>query len=69
MQYQLQRLELLQNATKDNIPIIFSAVTDEKTAKLTNDNVTGVLDYLDPIYPINLLLKVDPNIKKNRDII
>lgn len=52
-----------QNATNE-IPIIFSAVTDNVSAKLINKNVTGVLDAVDLEEQLKLALEIDPNIKK-----
>ncbi len=54
--------QAVSNATKD-IPIVFSAVTDAKTAKLTNDNITGVSDALDSNEQIKQLLKIKSDVK------
>lgn len=54
--------QVAQNATTE-IPIVFSAVTDAKSAKLENDNVTGILDAVDITKQLELLLKVSPEVK------
>ncbi|WP_067141440.1 ABC transporter substrate-binding protein [Oceanivirga salmonicida] len=51
------------NAT-NTIPIVFSAVTDAKTANLVKENITGVSDFLEPNEQLKELLKVKKDIKK-----
>ena len=48
--------------TKD-IPIVFSAVTDPKTAGILNSNVTGISDAVDVKQQLELLVKLNPKIK------
>lgn len=43
---------------------MFSAVTDAKSGNIVNENITGILDAIDLRYSIELLLEMDPNIKK-----
>lgn len=45
------------------IPVVFSAVTDPKTAGLLNPNVTGVSDAVDIKQQLQLLIKVNPKVK------
>ncbi len=49
--------------TKD-IPIVFSAVTDPKAAGILNPNVTGISDAVDVKQQLELLVQVDPKVKK-----
>lgn len=51
------------NATKD-IPIVFTAVTDNISAGLKGDNITGVLDPSPMEEQIQLLKDIYPNTKK-----
>lgn len=57
-----------KNTTED-IPIVFSAVTDPVAAELVDSiekpggNVTGVSDYIDPSAQIDEFLKLYPNVK------
>ncbi len=48
----------------DEIPIVFSAITDPESAGLLNKNVTGVSDRVDIKQQLQLLLKLDSKIKK-----
>lgn len=50
--------------SSSEIPIVFAAVTDPNESGLTNKNITGVSDATDVEQQINLLLKVNPEIKK-----
>lgn len=64
-----QTAQALANTTK-TIPIVFTAVTDPVSAKLTQSweatgtNVTGVSDYLPIDKQVELIQKVKPNVKK-----
>jgi putative tryptophan/tyrosine transport system substrate-binding protein len=50
---------------KNNVPLIFSAVTDPKQAKLVdNPLVTGVCDAVNLDIQIDLILKIVPNAKR-----
>ncbi len=49
-------------ATND-IPVVFSAITDPQSAGILKDNVTGVSDRMDIKQQLELLLKLDSNIK------
>lgn len=61
---------VMQNATEDNqIPIVFSAVTDPVSAKLVESmdqpggNITGTSDALDTKAVMNLMFSANKNIK------
>lgn len=47
----------------NEIPVVFSAITDPQAAGILKDNVTGVSDRMDVKQQIELLLKLNPNIK------
>lgn len=47
----------------ETIPILFSAVTDPKTANLIRENVSGVSDMVDIKKQIELFIQLFPNIK------
>ena len=47
----------------NEIPVVFSAITDPQSAGILKDNVTGVSDRMDVKQQIELLLKLNPNIK------
>lgn len=47
----------------NEIPVVFSAITDPQAAGILKDNVTGVSDRMDVKQQIELLLKLSPNIK------
>jgi putative tryptophan/tyrosine transport system substrate-binding protein len=56
---------VLGPATKQQIPVVFSAVTDPQQAKLTDHPlVTGVSDAVDLKIQIELIKKILPGIKK-----
>lgn len=60
--------QLANNIT--DIPVLFSAVTDPASAKILNSNVTGTSDKVDNVsQQLDLLLKLNPNVKKNRSFI
>lgn len=48
----------------NNIPVIFSAITDPKSAGILKGNITGVSDRVNIKQQLELLLKLDPKIKK-----
>ena len=50
-------------ATND-IPIVFSAITDPESAGIVKENVTGVSDRVNIKQQLELLIKLDPKIKK-----
>ena len=50
-------------ATND-IPIVFSAITDPESAGIIKENVTGVSDRVNIKQQLELLIKLDPKIKK-----
>ena len=61
----------MQSATEDNnIPVVFSAVSDPVSAKLVDSlekpgkNITGTSDYLDTSAVMNLILAVNSGAKK-----
>ena len=47
----------------NEIPVVFSAITDPQSAGILKDNVTGVSDRMDVKQQIELLLKLNPNIE------
>jgi len=47
----------------NEIPVVFSAITDPQSAGILKDNVTGVSDRMDVKQQIELLLKLNSNIK------
>ena len=47
----------------NEIPVVFSAITDPQAAGILKDNVTGISDRMDVKQQIELLLKLNPNIK------
>ena len=47
----------------NEIPVVFSAITDPQAAGILKDNVTGVSDRMDVKQQIELLLKLNQNIK------
>ena len=47
----------------NEIPVVFSAITDPQAAGILKDNVTGVSDRMDVKQQLELLLKLNPNIK------
>ena len=49
-------------ATND-IPVVFAAITDPRSAGILKDNVTGVSDRMDVKQQLGLLLKLDSKIK------
>ena len=51
-------------AEDKNIPVIFTAVTDPKAAKLTGGNVTGTSDKLPVEAQLNLIRQLQPKAKK-----
>lgn len=61
--------QALKEVIKDT-PIVFSCVTDPKGAgivlnlKNPEENVTGVSDYVDPLFSIDMFLKIYPDAKK-----
>ena len=50
-------------ATND-IPIVFSAITDPESAGIIKENITGVSDRVNIKQQLELLIKLDPKIKK-----
>lgn len=48
----------------NGIPVVFSAITDPKSAGILKANVTGVSDRVNIRQQLELLLKLDPGIKK-----
>ena len=46
------------------LPIVFSAITDPESAGLIKQNVTGISDRVDIKQQLELLVKLDKNIKK-----
>ncbi len=46
------------------IPIVFSSVTDPKGAKLVNEKVTGVSNYIDPTIQFTVFKEILPNLSK-----
>lgn len=47
----------------NEIPVVFSAITDPQAAGILKDNVTGVSDRMDVKQQLELLKKISPNIK------
>ena len=47
----------------NDIPVVFAAITDPKTAGILKKNVTGVSDRMDVKQQLQLLMKLDKNIK------
>ena len=47
----------------NEIPVVFSAITDPQAAGILKDNVTGVSDRMDVKQQLELLLKLDSKIK------
>ena len=47
----------------NEIPVVFSAITDPQAAGILKDNVTGVSDRMDVKQQLELLKKLSPNIK------
>ena len=47
----------------NEIPVVFSAITDPQAAGILKDNGSGVRDRMDVKQQIELLLKLNPNIK------
>lgn len=48
----------------NNIPIVFSAVTDPEKSEITGENITGVSDKTPMKEQLEILKKLDKNIKK-----
>lgn len=55
--------QAVSNTTED-IPIVFSAITDPESAGILKKNVTGISDRVDIKQQLELLLKIDSKIKK-----
>lgn len=50
--------------TTGDIPVVFSAITDPESAGVLKENVTGISDRVNIKQQLELLLKLDSNIKK-----